>query len=86
MNDASSKPTLPGPASLVEQVWTDTEIGEFFSAAGFVGLRFTKLSQKPCFTVGKAQLRETKLSGSKPGTAGPSLTVWNTSNSGSTSP
>ncbi|MBL9093375.1 MAG: VOC family protein [Planctomycetaceae bacterium] len=65
----SEKPTLPGPASLVEQVWTDTEIGEFFSAAGFVGLRFSKLSQKPCFTVGKAQLRETKLSGSKPGTA-----------------
>ncbi|MCE9603520.1 MAG: VOC family protein [Planctomycetia bacterium] len=60
------KPVLPGPASLVEHVWTETEASEFFAEAGFVGVRFVKLGEKPCFTVGEAQLRETRLAASAP--------------------
>jgi len=33
--------------------------------AGFIGVRFTKLGAKPCFMVGDAQLRETKLAATK---------------------
>lgn len=61
----ATRPTLPGPASLVEHVWTETEAAGFLADAGFIGIRFTKLSAKPCFTVGDTQLRETKLAATK---------------------
>ncbi|MGC3972243.1 MAG: hypothetical protein QM775_34365 [Pirellulales bacterium] len=67
----TEKPQLPGPAALVEQVWTDRQTAEFLAEAGFVGVRFTKLGQKPCFSVGDAQLRETKLAAVKPNVSKP---------------
>lgn len=55
------RPTLPGPAALVERVLPSGDVCTLLNEAGFVGVRFTKLAQKACFTVGDAELRETKL-------------------------
>jgi hypothetical protein len=62
------RPTLPGPAALVERVLPSGEVAAALSTAGFVGVRFTKLAQKPCFTVGTTDLRETKVAATKPAT------------------
>jgi catechol 2,3-dioxygenase-like lactoylglutathione lyase family enzyme len=64
----TERPQLPGPAALVEQVWTDTEAAAMLTEAGFVGVQFAKLDARPCFTVGNVALRETKLTGLRPAT------------------
>ncbi|MBN8624812.1 MAG: VOC family protein [Planctomycetes bacterium] len=62
----TDRPQLPGPAALVEQVWTDTEAAAMLSEAGFVGVQFAKLGARPCFTVDDTAMRETKLTGLRP--------------------
>lgn len=62
----AERPVLPGPAALVEHVWTETQAAEFFVEAGFVGTRFVKLGDVPCFTLGDVQMRETKLAATNP--------------------
>jgi catechol 2,3-dioxygenase-like lactoylglutathione lyase family enzyme len=60
-------PTLPGPASSVQQVPTEAAQMNALVDAGFVDVRFEKLSQKPYFVVNGVQLREVLLSAKKPG-------------------
>jgi catechol 2,3-dioxygenase-like lactoylglutathione lyase family enzyme len=63
------RPKLPGPAALVERVLPSGDVVAALAAAGFVGTRFTKLAEKPCFTVGSTELRESKLAAVKPADA-----------------
>lgn len=58
---------LPGPAAAVERVPSHLEPLRALESAGFVELRFEKLSEKVWFTVGGTGLRETLLTGRKPG-------------------
>jgi SAM-dependent methyltransferase len=60
-------PPLPGPASSVQFVPTEKEQMQAMLDAGFVQVRFEKLSPKPYFWVGGAELREVLLAGRKPG-------------------
>jgi catechol 2,3-dioxygenase-like lactoylglutathione lyase family enzyme len=60
-------PPLPGPASSVQYVPTEKEQMQAMLDAGFVEVRFEKLSPKPYFWVGDAELREVLLTGRKPG-------------------
>jgi catechol 2,3-dioxygenase-like lactoylglutathione lyase family enzyme len=60
-------PSLPGPASSVQYVPTEKDQMQAMLDAGFVGVRFEKLSQKPYFWAGGAELREVLLVGLKPG-------------------
>jgi len=62
---AVERPKLPGPAALVERVLPSGEVAAALTAAGFVGVRFTKLAEKPCFNVAGTDLRETKLAAMK---------------------
>lgn len=59
-------PNLPGPASLVEHVPTEAEAIRAFEQAGLTEVRITKLNDKSCFVVGPAEVRETKIEGTKP--------------------
>jgi catechol 2,3-dioxygenase-like lactoylglutathione lyase family enzyme len=60
-------PLLPGPASSVQFVPTEHGQMQAMLDAGFVQVCFEKLSQKPYFWVGTAELREVLLAGRKPG-------------------
>jgi catechol 2,3-dioxygenase-like lactoylglutathione lyase family enzyme len=64
------RPKLPGPAALVERVLPSGDVVAAICAAGFVGVRFTKLAEKPCFNVEGTDLRETKISATKAAAAG----------------
>ena len=59
------RPKLPGPAALVERVLPSGEVVAALTAAGFVGVRLTKLAEKPCFNVEGTDLRETKVAAAK---------------------
>lgn len=61
------RPSLPGPAALVERVLPIGEVVGLLSEAGFASLQIGKHGEKPCFTVGAAELRETKVTGSTSG-------------------
>jgi catechol 2,3-dioxygenase-like lactoylglutathione lyase family enzyme len=61
---------LPGPASVVEVAPLLSELVRELEQAGFADLRFEKLADSPCFSRLGAELRETKLSAQKPGSAG----------------
>jgi hypothetical protein len=65
----TTKPALPGPAALVSFVPLEKLPAEALQAAGFVNVQYTKLGATPCFTVGDAQLRESKVTGIKPAAA-----------------
>jgi catechol 2,3-dioxygenase-like lactoylglutathione lyase family enzyme len=58
---------LPGPAASVKHALPPAEQARLLLAAGFVDLRFEKLSNKPYFVVDGVQLREVLLVGRKPG-------------------
>ncbi len=60
-------PQLPGPAAVVEHVPAASAVGKMLEAAGFVDVRFEKLSPKAYFTVGGVPLREMTVAGRKPG-------------------
>jgi catechol 2,3-dioxygenase-like lactoylglutathione lyase family enzyme len=64
----AERPQLPGPAALVEQVRPADEVLRLFASVGFTSVRFTKHAERPCFTVGEVQLRETKLAATNPAT------------------
>lgn len=72
------RPTLPGPAALVERVLPTGDVVNLLCEAGFVSARITKLAAKPCFTVDGVELRETKLEATSPdarGCAGSMTTI-----------
>jgi catechol 2,3-dioxygenase-like lactoylglutathione lyase family enzyme len=58
---------LPGPAASVKHALTEGAQAQALVAAGFVDVRFEKLSAKPYFVVDGVQLREVLLAGRKPG-------------------
>jgi catechol 2,3-dioxygenase-like lactoylglutathione lyase family enzyme len=62
---------LPGPAASVKHALTEGDQAGGLVAAGFVDVRFEKLSAKPYFVVDGVQLREVLLAGRKPGYLGP---------------
>jgi hypothetical protein len=59
-------PSLPGVAALVQRVPTETGPLAELLAAGFVNAQVTKLSESAVFTHGQAEMREIKLTASKP--------------------
>jgi hypothetical protein len=64
------RPSLPGPAALVERVLPLGEVVGLLGEAGFAGLRIGKHGDQPCFVVGAAELRETKVTASAPAASG----------------
>lgn len=61
-----SLPSLPGVASLVKQVPVEGEPLAELRAAGLVNIEITKLPPTSVFRCGSAELRELKLSATKP--------------------
>jgi catechol 2,3-dioxygenase-like lactoylglutathione lyase family enzyme len=62
------KPTLPGPAAMVEAVLQEAEPMQALLAAGFTDVQFTKLAETPCFMLDGIEMREMKLVAHKPAT------------------
>jgi hypothetical protein len=60
-------PNLPGPAAVVEYVPVETEPMKAMIRAGFVQVRFEKLSPAPNFIIDDVRMREFLLAGRKPG-------------------
>jgi SAM-dependent methyltransferase len=60
------RPDLPGPAAFVEAVPVDRDLLQSVERAGFVNLEWEKYDSKPCFAVGGASLRESKLWARRP--------------------
>lgn len=58
--------SLPGPAAAVRQVPADAQLLAAFSAAGFVNPRYAYHAASPCFRVGEAELRETRIEADRP--------------------
>lgn len=63
------KPSLPGPAALVQYIPIETESHDELLAAGFVGLSFERLGDIHCFQAGGVELREMRLTALKPAAA-----------------
>jgi catechol 2,3-dioxygenase-like lactoylglutathione lyase family enzyme len=60
------KPSLPGPAALVQRVPVETEAHDELQSTGFVGLAYEKLGDIHCFHAGGVELREMRLTAAKP--------------------
>lgn len=60
------QPRLPGLASMVQRVPMQTEPLDELQAAGFVGVQFTKFSEKAWFQVDGVEMREIKVIAFKP--------------------
>ena len=60
-------PPLPGPAAVVEYVPAQIDPMRAMVAAGFIDIRFEKLSKTAHFTVAGVKMREILLTGRKPG-------------------
>lgn len=60
-------PRLPGPAEAVQFVPAHCEVAHALTAAGFVSMRFERLSEKAYFATEGIGLREFVLSARKPG-------------------
>jgi catechol 2,3-dioxygenase-like lactoylglutathione lyase family enzyme len=56
-----SQPQLPGLAALVQRVPAQTEPLQALRGAGFVGIQFTKFSEKSWFQIDGIEMREVKL-------------------------
>jgi catechol 2,3-dioxygenase-like lactoylglutathione lyase family enzyme len=70
VGDKPSKPVLPplpGPAAVVEYVPVENEPMKAMIRAGFVQIRFEKLSSAPDFIADNVRMREILLVGLKPG-------------------
>lgn len=59
-------PELPGPAAVIKYVPLESETMRALERAGFHALHYDKLGDLPCFTFGGVELREMRLSGTKP--------------------
>lgn len=59
-------PDLPGVASLVKRVMCESEPLAELAAAGFAGVRVSKLAASPVFQHGSIEMREIKISAFKP--------------------
>jgi catechol 2,3-dioxygenase-like lactoylglutathione lyase family enzyme len=63
---AGDKLALPAPASVVQHVPVDADVIEMLAAAGFMGAQYSYRADNPCFRVGEAELRETRLEAVRP--------------------
>jgi hypothetical protein len=63
------RPSLPGPAALVERVLPLADVVQLLGDAGFVGVQLTKIGEQPCYTVESTELRETKVTAVVPTTS-----------------
>lgn len=61
------RPSLPGPAALVERVLPIGDVIGLVSEAGFAALVIGKHGEKPCYVADGAELRETKVTATSPG-------------------
>ena len=61
------RPNLPGPAAVVEHVPLESEPMKAMLRAGFVQVRYEKLSSAPYFVIDGVQMREILLTARKPG-------------------
>ena len=61
-----SDPGLPGPASGVQFVPTETAPTQLLESTGFERLRFVKFDAKPCFQRAGVNMREQQLEAFKP--------------------
>lgn len=57
---------LPGPAAVVRHVPEDRRLVEALVSAGFIDVRYEQLAATPCFHIGPAECRQTKLEAIKP--------------------
>lgn len=71
---ANGTPTLPGPAAVIKHVPLEDEIVRDMERAGFHAMQYDKLGDHPCFTFEGVELREMRLSGSKPVASEPTAT------------
>ncbi|HEX3869044.1 MAG TPA: hypothetical protein VHV77_01280, partial [Pirellulales bacterium] len=62
----TTRPTLPGPAALVEHVFLLGSVAETLAEAGFTGVQYLKVGKSPCFVVDGVEMRELQLSATKP--------------------
>jgi hypothetical protein len=60
------RPSLPGPAALVQTIPVESAPLEALRRAGFVGLFYERLGDIHCFSVNGVELRELQLVGFKP--------------------
>jgi catechol 2,3-dioxygenase-like lactoylglutathione lyase family enzyme len=63
------RPSLPGPAALVERVLPVADATVLVAEAGFVGVTLAKLAEKPCFVANDVEMRETKITAVVPDAA-----------------
>jgi hypothetical protein len=56
---------LPGPAAAVRAVPVDERLLAELAAAGFVNPHYSFRGSSPCFRLGTAELRETRIAASK---------------------
>jgi catechol 2,3-dioxygenase-like lactoylglutathione lyase family enzyme len=59
-------PELPGPASVVRHVPTESEPLDLLADAGLSAVRLLKFDAKPCFIRNGVAMRETQIEGRKP--------------------
>jgi catechol 2,3-dioxygenase-like lactoylglutathione lyase family enzyme len=59
------KPSLPGPAAMVQRIPVESETHDELQAAGFVNLSFERLGDIHCFRIGGVEFRELRLSAHK---------------------
>jgi catechol 2,3-dioxygenase-like lactoylglutathione lyase family enzyme len=60
------RPSLPGPAALVQFVPVGADLIREVASAGFQGLRLAKYGAAPCFTQFGVEMRETQMEAYKP--------------------
>lgn len=60
------RPSLPGPAAMVQTIPVETEPLAELEQAGFVGMFYDRLGDIHCFSVNGVELREMQLVGHKP--------------------
>jgi catechol 2,3-dioxygenase-like lactoylglutathione lyase family enzyme len=63
---ANGTPVLPGPAAVIKHVPLEDETLREMEQAGFQSVKYDKLGDHPCFTFEGVEMREMRLSGSKP--------------------
>jgi catechol 2,3-dioxygenase-like lactoylglutathione lyase family enzyme len=57
---------LPGPAAAVQHVPIDEYVLMLLTRTGFEDAKYTLRAKEPCFRVGPAELRETRIEATKP--------------------
>lgn len=62
----TTKPTLAGPAALVEHVFLLGSVAQTLAEAGFANVQYLKVGKSPCFVIDGVEMRELQLAANKP--------------------